>query len=80
MTKILIDENVHKVLLALTHPAELCDSQGHVIARVTPVLDPALYENLEGTISRGELDRRLKNMDNPNNPTLAEMLEQFKEP
>jgi hypothetical protein len=80
MTKIVVDENVHKALLNLTHPVELCDSEGHVIARVTPVLDPALYDNLEGTISPEELDRRRKNVDNPNNPTLAEVLAQFKVP
>src|SRR5438034_2497782 len=74
MTRLIVDENVHKKLLALTHPVELCDSEGRVIARVTPVLDPALYEGLECPVSREELDRRKKNMDNPNNRTLGELL------
>jgi hypothetical protein len=73
-----IDENIHKVLLSLTRPVELCDAEGHVIARVTPVLDPALYEGLECPVSREELDRRKKDMDNPNNPTLAELIEELK--
>lgn len=77
MTRLVVDENIHKQLLSLTQPAELCDSAGHVIARVTPVFDPALYENLEGSISREELDRRKKNMDNPNNRTLADLLAEF---
>jgi hypothetical protein len=74
MIRIVVDENVHKVLLTLEHPAELCDSQGRVIARLTPVLDPAKYENLEGTISREELDRRKKNMDRSKMRTLSEVI------
>jgi len=74
MTRIVVDENVHKKLLALTLPVELCDSEGRVIARVIPVLDPALYEGLECPISREELDRRKKNRHNSKTYTTDEVL------
>lgn len=74
MTRLVVDENIHKKLLALTQPVELCDREGRVLARVTPVLDPALYDGLECPVSREELDRRRKNADNPANRTLAELL------
>jgi hypothetical protein len=44
-----------------------------------PLNNPALYEGLECPVSREELDRRKKNMDNPNNRTLAELIEELKE-
>ena len=80
MTRVPVDAAVHTVLLNLNASVELVDNAGRVVARVYPVLDPALYENLEGSISREELDRRKKDMDNPNNRTLSDVLAEFNVP
>lgn len=70
-----LDEGVSKKLLGLTRAVDLCDAGGRAIARVTPVLDPALYD-LEGPVSREELDRRRESTSNPATRTftLAEAL------
>jgi hypothetical protein len=58
MTRITLDAELQRKLLDLTQPLELCDESGHVLARVLPVMDPALYEGLEPQISEEELQRR----------------------
>ena len=58
MTRVILDPDLIGKLLNLEQPLELCDEAGHVLARVLPVVDPALYEDLEPQISREELDRR----------------------
>lgn len=40
MTKILVDETLRTKLHDLTQPLELCDAEGHILGRFTPVLDP----------------------------------------
>jgi hypothetical protein len=37
MPKLIIDSTLHEKLLTLTHAVELCDSQGRVVGRYTPV-------------------------------------------
>jgi len=44
MTKILVDETLRAKLHDLTQPLELCDAEGHILGRFTPVLDPALFD------------------------------------
>jgi hypothetical protein len=58
MTRIVVDAALREKLHNLTEPLELCDEAGHVLARVTPVFDPALYGPLEPQISEEELRRR----------------------
>jgi hypothetical protein len=58
MTRLTVDAGIHTKLATLTAPVELCDDKGRVIGRFFPVLDPALYDNLECPLSREELDRR----------------------
>jgi hypothetical protein len=59
MTRIIVDETLRKRLNNLAQPLELCDESGHVLARVTPLLDPSLY-NLEPRISQEEIRRRMQ--------------------
>ncbi|MGL4554679.1 MAG: hypothetical protein ACRC33_26230 [Gemmataceae bacterium] len=40
----MIDDALKAKLKGLTTPLELCDEKGHILARVNPVFDPALYE------------------------------------
>ncbi len=54
MTRIVVDETLRNRLHHLTEPLELCDEEGHVLARVVPVLDPRLYD-LEPKITEEEL-------------------------
>src|SRR5262249_30992537 len=58
MTRIVLDETLRNKLGDLTHPIEICDEAGHVLGRITPVFDPALYEELTPPISKEELQRR----------------------
>jgi hypothetical protein len=60
MTKITVDAALLSKLNNLTEPLELCDEAGHVLAKVRPVYDPALYGPLEPQVSNEELDRRFK--------------------
>jgi hypothetical protein len=59
MTKILYDAVLREKLPNLERFMELCDEEGHVLARIVPVVDPALYSDLEPQISKEELRRRL---------------------
>jgi hypothetical protein len=58
MTQIILDAALQKKLHDLVEPLELCDEAGRVLARVTPVYDPALYGPLEPQISEEEIRRR----------------------
>ena len=58
MTRILYDAVLKEKLPNLETTIELCDEEGHVLARIKPVLDPALYPDLEPKISEEELRRR----------------------
>jgi hypothetical protein len=58
MTRIVVDAELRKKLQDFMQTVELCDEEGHVLARVVPHLDPDLYENLEPQISEEELQRR----------------------
>jgi hypothetical protein len=60
MTRVTVDSVLLSKLHNLTEPLELCDEAGHVLAKVRPVLDPALYGPLEPQVSKEELDRRSK--------------------
>jgi hypothetical protein len=60
MTRITVDAQMLEKLKNLTEPLELCNEAGHVLAKVRPVYDPALYGPLEPQISKEELDRRFK--------------------
>ena len=61
MTRIIVDELLKSKLNDLTQPLELCNAEGRVLARVFPVLDPALYEGLECPFSPEEIEHRKKN-------------------
>ena len=58
MTRILYDAVLKEKLPNLETTIELCDEEGHVLARIEPVLDPALYSDLEPQISEEEIQRR----------------------
>jgi hypothetical protein len=58
MTRITLDSDLRSKLLNLSHPLELCDESGRVLARLLPTFDPSRYEGLEPQISRDELERR----------------------
>lgn len=66
MTHLTVDENLHTKLLDLSHPVELCLSNGRVIGRFFPIPDPALYKGLECPFSREEIDRRKREMHREN--------------
>jgi hypothetical protein len=59
MTKIICDAALREKLHDFAKPLELCDESGHVLARVVPVPDPAVYESSEPQISKEEWDRRM---------------------
>ncbi len=61
MTRITLDADLRNRLHDLSQPLELCDESGRVLARVLPVIDPALYEGLEPRISAEEVQRRRQN-------------------
>ncbi len=54
MTRILYDAVLKEKLPNLERTIELCDEEGHVLARIKPVLDPAQ----EPQISEEEIERR----------------------
>jgi hypothetical protein len=58
MTRILYDAALKEKLPNLDEPIELCDEEGHVLARIQRVLDPALHWDLKPQISKEELERR----------------------
>lgn len=71
MTQILVDDVLLSRLHQLTQPLELCDSDGRILGRFIPTLDPAEY-NLTPQISDEELERR-RNSTEPEYTT-AEVL------
>lgn len=58
MSQIVFDEVLRSKLGDLRVPVEMCDENGKVIARVTPVYDPDRFGPLEPQVSTDELDRR----------------------
>ncbi len=58
MTRVVYDAALKEKLPDLDEPIELCDEQGHILARIQRVLDPALYTDLRPKISKEELERR----------------------
>ncbi len=54
MKKVLYDAVLKEKLSDLDSPVELCDEEGHVIARIVPVPDPAWYD-LEPKMSAEEM-------------------------
>ena len=60
MTRITLDADLRHRLHDLSEPVELCNEAGAVVARILPVPDPNLYENLEPQVSEEELRRRLR--------------------
>ncbi|HEY2148787.1 MAG TPA: hypothetical protein VGH32_12680 [Pirellulales bacterium] len=61
MVKITLDAATIERLKGLTTPLVLCDEQGHTLARVQPLYNPAVYGPLEPQISEEELRRREEN-------------------
>ncbi|MFN4258247.1 MAG: hypothetical protein ACK4RK_03060 [Gemmataceae bacterium] len=57
MTKLIVDENLPMRLPQLLQPVELCDTEGRVLGRYFPHLDPSQF-NLEPRINADELLRR----------------------
>ena len=63
MTRIVVDALLRERLQGFAAPLELCDDEGRVLARLTPVYDPEEYDPLDPPISEEELDRREKSSD-----------------
>ncbi len=60
MTRITIDESLRKKLHDLCEPLELCDADGRLLARVTPIGDLSEYEPWEPEMMTAEeIQRRL---------------------
>jgi hypothetical protein len=57
MTRIIYDAALKEKLPNLDEPIELCDAEGHVLARIQRVLDPA-PDDREPRINEEELERR----------------------
>jgi hypothetical protein len=70
--RVIVDAELLEKLHQLTKPVELYDAQGHILARVYPVLDPALWGPLEPQVSVEELLRRANS--NERRFTTAEVL------
>jgi len=58
MTRIVLDATLRQKLGDLVQPLEICNEAGRVVARLTPVYDPAEYGPLEPQVSEEELLRR----------------------
>jgi hypothetical protein len=59
MTQVILDSILRSKLHNLSHPLELCDETGKVVAQVIPVLDAADYEPVEPPeLNAEELQRR----------------------
>jgi len=56
MTRITLDADLKARLMNLTESLELCDERGTVVARVSPVPDPAEWESVEPPVTEAELD------------------------
>lgn len=63
MTRIVVDAVLRERLQDLSQHLELCDDEGRVLARLTPVYDPEEYGPLDPPISEEELDRRSKSSE-----------------
>ena len=72
MTQITLDDVLMSKLNNLTQPLELCNAAGRVVARVTPIPEPALYEGLEPPLSREE--RQKRKQEKSKAYTIAEVL------
>jgi len=60
MTRVIVDEALRGKLHNLSEPLELCDEDGKLLARVTPVAELPRYEPAEPQVSEEELRRREK--------------------
>lgn len=58
MTRIVVNDTLRSLLHNLTHPLELCDASGRVLAHVSPVSDLSEYELIEPPIAEAEMQRR----------------------
>ena len=72
MTRVVLDPVMREKLCNLAEPLEICDEVGRVLARLTPVYDPAEYGPLEPQVSEDELHRRQQS--NEKRYTTAEVL------
>ncbi|MBY0521927.1 MAG: hypothetical protein K2R98_00925 [Gemmataceae bacterium] len=57
MSKITLDAVLRSKLPDLSQPLELCDEAGKVVARITPVLDPAEWDLTEPPYTEEELQQ-----------------------
>jgi hypothetical protein len=57
MTRVIYDAALKEKLPNLDEPIELCDEEGHILARIRPVVDPTSNDR-EPRISEEELERR----------------------
>jgi hypothetical protein len=71
VTKLIIDADLPAKLTNITQPVELWDTNGRMLGRFFPYLDPSAY-NLEPQISNEELERRKRS--NEKTYTTAEVL------
>jgi hypothetical protein len=60
MTRVVLDASLREKLHQLIQPLELCDEDGKVLARLTPVYSASEYGPLEPQISDEEIQRRIK--------------------
>jgi hypothetical protein len=58
MTRVIVDASLWSKLHELREPLELCDQDGRVLARVTPLVDLSDFEPCEPPIDEEELQRR----------------------
>jgi hypothetical protein len=63
MTRVTIDAELKRKLLGFSKEIELCDEDGHVVARVKPVLDAGDFDPLTPPADDEELDRRSKSSE-----------------
>jgi hypothetical protein len=73
MTRVIVDPNLRTKLHNLSQPLELCDEQGHVLARVVPTPNPSDYEQVEPPLSDDELARRRQEPDYSTAEVLAHL-------
>jgi hypothetical protein len=72
VTQIIVDDILRSKLNGLTQPLELCNDEGKVIARVTPIPETTPDPRLESPHSREEIQRRKQ--DKGKTYTTAEVL------
>lgn len=72
MTRIMLDPGDSSKLHNLTHPVELCDSEGRVLGRFVPLIDSEEWEPISPAVSEEELDRRAQTTERRS--STAEML------